>query len=512
MKNSYRIVLILLSTSALAAFALAGAGVHAAKARVPAGPEPMTVVAGRPFEPVPASGPSKVFVVLCPEETEPATFTVRCGRTLKNVRVAAVGDFVGPGRIDRVNVEVSKVEGENLVNAVSESSGAVFAQADIGAEPTQFWVNVTVPRRTPPGLYKGVIGFYYQNKRSGVVPMQVKVLPLRLLGSSKQYVVYTSYGPTGLGNTNLEGEAYSSFLSAFGKLGFGAVSVNCRRSNYGSAIGAYGSSGLSGPLPVLMYAFGETRKSHSANPVVVEPEEPKTMIASWSATRALACPTIDEVRSVQALSKSNGLNSTLFFCADDPNSEAAIEMAKEQAKVFRRARVRAVARISDEAALQQLEDTLDGIDYHVSMPYVQSLIDGRSKRDSKKWEWYWWDARRSSVDNRLYAGVALWKSGLDGCMPAWMPKEGCGPKAGINSMLGEALREGIDDTRYITTYMKALRELKDLKREKDKDYIAATQAYLASFMSLPIDRITPSKLSEVRAKMAEYSMKLAARM
>ena len=508
MTNSYRIVLTILTTLALVAFGLAGASVHADKTSA----NPLTVVAGRPFEPVPASGSSKVFIVLCPEETEPATFTVRCGKTLDNCRAAAAGDFVGPGKIGRLNIEVSRVEGENLINAVSESSGAVFAEADIGPQPTQFWVNVRVLRRTPPGLYKGSIGVYYQNKTFGVVPMQVKVLPLRLLRSSRQYVVYTPYGPTGLDDTNLEGEAYSDFLSAFEKLGFGVVSVNSRRSNYSDAVGAYSASGLSEPLPVLMYAFGEAQQSSSASPVVVESEEPETMIASWCATRALVCPTLDEVRSMQALSKSNGLSTTLFFCADNPSSEAALEVAKSQAKVFRRARVRAVARVSDEAAVRYLESFLDGIDYHVQMPYVQSLISGQTTRESSKWEWYWWDARKSSVDNRLHAGAGLWKSGLDGCMPTWMPQEGAAPTEGTSSMLGEALREGIDDTRYITTYMKALRELKNLKREKDEDYIAATEGYLASFMGQNLDQITPAKLCQLRAKMAEYSIGLAARM
>ena len=79
-------------------------------------------------------------------------------------------------------------------------------------------------------------------------------------------------------------------------------------------------------------------------------------------------------------------------------------------------------------------------------------------------------------------------------------------------MRGEALREGIDDTRYMTTYMKALRELKDLKRAKDKEFIAATEGYLASFMAQPLDQITPAKLRELKSKMAEYSLKLAARM
>ena len=174
--------------------------------------------------------------------------------------------------------------------------------------------------------------------------------------------------------------------------------------------------------------------------------------------------------------------------------------------------MRAVARITDETAIETLKNGLDGFDYHVEMPYVQSLMKCETSRTSSKWEWFWWDARKSAMDNRLFAGVALWRTGLDGCMPAWMPEEGQAPTACANSILGEALREGIDDTRYITTYMKALRELKDLKREGDKDYIASTEAYLTTFMRKPLEQVSLADIADLRAKMAEFAIRLEARL
>ena len=83
-------------------------------------------------------------------------------------------------------------------------------------------------------------------------------------------------------------------------------------------------------------------------------------------------------------------------------------------------------------------------------------------------------------------------------------------RASLDSLQCEALREGLNDTRYITTYMKALRELKDKKRQGDKDYIASTEAYLSAFMSKPLGSITTADLRGFRAKMAEFSAKLAA--
>lgn len=451
------------------------------KASVPVGPKQLTVVAGRPFDPIPSSGPAKISVVLCPEETEPATFSVRYSKPLSAVRVAAVGDFVGPGTIGRLNFEVSRVSGERLINQVSDSTGAVFTEADIGPAPVQFWVNVTVPRRTPPGLYKGAIGFYYQNKTFDVASMEVQVLPLRLIGSSKQYSVYTEYGPGGTGRAALDGDAYRRFLDSFRKLQFRSVSVNVASADAANTMTVYKAIGLAEPMPVSSYAFGR-------------------------------CVDTQEVATVEAGRRASGINKAVYFCADNPTTDEQIEAALALAAIVRQAGGKTIARLSDERALEQLEPALDELCYWVGMPRVQSLIDGSSKPTGWKWQWYWWDARKSVMDNRLYAGLGLWKSGLYGAVAVWMPEEDKAPTDGLNGMLGEALREGIDDTRYLTTYMKALRELKDLKRAKDNDYIAATENYVANFLSRPLDKMTPADLAAFRAKVAEFSMALEKRL
>lgn len=481
--STLRITLISLAVAlACAAPAAAQTASKAApKVFVPVGPKLLTVVAGRPFESIPASGPSKVSVVVCAEETEPATFSVKYSKPLSGVRVSAAGDFVGPGKIERLNFEVSRVSGDRLIHQVSSSTGAVFAEAEIGPQPVQFWVNVTVPRRTPPGLYKGAIAFYHQNKTFDVVSMEVQVLPLRLIGSSKQYSVYTAYGPGGAGNAMLTGEAYRRFLDTFRRLQFRSVSVNVVAADTSDALSVYKAVGLAEPAPMSGYAFGR-------------------------------CPGADDVSAAEAGRRTAGVGKVIYYCADNPTTDDQIEAAAAQAAFIRQAGGKTVARISDECGLPRLEPELDELCYWVEMPNVRSFIDGASKPTGWKWQWFWWDARKSALDNRRYAGVGLWKSGLYGGVAAWMPEEGRDPTEGLNGMLGEALREGIDDTRYLTTYMKALRELKDLKREKDKDYIASTESYVANFLKRPLDQVRPADLAAFRAKLAEFSMALEKRL
>lgn len=438
------------------------------KAVLGAATQELTVVAGQPFETVPTNGPSKVAIALCPEETAAATFTVRCGKPLKSVRVVA-GDFTGPGKIVKASVTVRMVSGQDLLSCDS---------IDIGSTPVQLWVNIAGPKDAKAGIYVGAITFTAQGKVVDRVLLQVAVLPLRLLSSSRQYALYTTLGP-GAQGSDLSGDAYARFLASAARLGFRAVSVNSDPGKVGEAFSACASAGLLGTAPVLSYAWGSS------------------------------VPALEQFQAIEDARKSSGLRSVYCFCASNPSSEAEVSAALARGELLRRARAQVAATVSDDATLQKLMPVLDGVNYKIDMPYVQALIGGGSNRTTK-WEWYWWDARQSAAENRFYAGVALWRSGLYGCMPFWMPKGPADKADSLDNLQCEALREGINDTRYITTYMKALRELKDKKREPDKEYIASTEEYLSGFLSRPIDRVTPADLRAFRSKMTQFSIKLAA--
>lgn len=443
--------------------------------KAPAKPAPvvaakvLTVVAGQPFEPVPASGASKVSVTLCPEETAAVTFSVRSSKPLKGVKVVPA-DFTGPTKFPKTNLSVRMVSSQSLLGCDS---------VDIGPTPVQLWVNVSAPRDAKPAKYSGSVAFLVQGKVVDRVPIEAQVLKLRLIGSSKQYAIYTSLGPGAGGSAEMNGTDYGRFLTSAAKLGFRAVSVNSDPARAGEAFAACSSAGLLGTTPVLCFAVGPSAVS------------------------------LEQMKAVEEVRRSSGLRSLYCFCANNPATEAEINTAIERAMLLRQARHQVGVTVSDEVATQKMMSYVDGINYRYDMPYVQALIGGGTNR-TNKWEWYWWDARESVTKNRIYSGIALWKSGLYGCMPFWMPTEGEDGSASLDSLLGEAMREGINDTRYITTYMKALRELKDKKREPDKEYIESTEAYLAAFLARPFDKQTPAELRAFRAKMAEFSIKLAA--
>lgn len=456
-------------------FFLVSVGTGAVKTAAPVKPAPapkvLTVVAGQPFEVPPTSGPAKIALTMCADQTEPATFTVRSSKRLEGVSVAC-SNLVGPGTIAKQNVSVRLVRGIDLLPC---------AGLTLDSTPVQCWVDVSVPKGTKPGLYKGSIVFFVNGKQFDTAPIEVTVRPLRLIGSSKQYALYTSIRRDVSGASGLCGDDYGRFLDKVAQMGFRAVSVSGDPEEAGAALDECAAAGLTGIAPVLAFASDS------------------------------CVPATEDIRTIEITRKAARIPGAFYFCADNPSTEADVQLALTKAAVLRQSGVQVAVTVSDEAAVQKLLPAVDGVNYEVSMPYVQALVNGGTSR-TNKWEWYWWDARRSVNDNRINAGIRLWRSGLYGCMPVWMPR-GEGDRAdNLDSLLCEALREGVNDTRYITTYMKALRELKDKKRASDKDYIAATEAYLAGFLAKPLDRLTPADLRAFRDKMAEFSIKLAARL
>jgi hypothetical protein len=76
--------------------------------------------------------------------------------------------------------------------------------------------------------------------------------------------------------------------------------------------------------------------------------------------------------------------------------------------------------------------------------------------------WWRWDAGGSSaLDNRLRSGALLWKSGLSGALAE------IGPDAAADAawpLRWDGVRQGLLDSRYLTTFFAVMRQVKDKDR------------------------------------------------
>jgi hypothetical protein len=76
----------------------------------------------------------------------------------------------------------------------------------------------------------------------------------------------------------------------------------------------------------------------------------------------------------------------------------------------------------------------------------------------------------------------------------------------IDTVQWEAVREGINDTRYLTTMYAALRECKDAHIEPA--LVAEAETYVETFMDKPLALLPETDLDTARAKIASYALRL----
>ncbi len=216
--------------------------------------------------------------------------------------------------------------------------------------------------------------------------------------------------------------------------------------------------------------------------------------------------------NIENIRKSAGIGSIKYLIPGEMEEGTASKAILDKAAEIRSARGAVmICQTTNEPLPEDYINVADELCYPLDSDYVQSLIKGQSKpRMSRKWEWYWWNAFDSSpIANRLNSGLLLWKSGLYGAIINWHPaSENIDPVAMTKSLTALAIREGIDDTRYLTSFMKVLREVKDLKRPKDKMLLDEAEGYLNSVLASPLHKATPAQLREIRSKIAAYAIKL----
>ena len=310
-------------------------------------------------------------------------------------------------------------------------------------------------------------------KTIGRLPIGLTVLPLNLTKSSKQYG-YTL-------RTVGAGVPDAKTLCRLPEYGFTLTSMSCPPESIGDVAKALKAAGLDSTIPYTC-------------PV----------------------PSIGQVVAANDSAKACGV-SRLYCEVNSGSSLAAdIDSACEVARAAKEKGVRTIAIINDPAAYEKLVPVVNYTDLSLDLPYVQGLLAGE-KPANLRHDWIYWDITTDARTNRLNAGLVLWKTELFGAfIPYRTPDkvtETVEPL--LETIQGEALREGVDDTRYMTTMMKSLREIKDaLKVGGTKNAVVAKQtadeaeAYVNAVMAKPLKDLKNQDCQDIRMKLAKYSIKL----
>lgn len=373
---------------------------------------------------------------------------------------------------------------------------------DIPADTTkQFWVTLRVPADAKPGTYAGTVLVSGQGVTAFTVPISVQVLPLRLLTASREYGINLrsrlDVPPAALpadGGKELVTDFVTSGeldtqLSDIVQHGIRIVTINEPAALISEELSQFKATGTPGPF---VYRGDD-------DPAAVFPA-----LKSEITDRAYYLP---------------------------PAGSLAETLALLQA--VRKQKLESAAYISDSADYDALQAGLDTPIYYRDEEYALSLVRSGGKRQNDKSDWWFWQVTgEEPAKNRVSSGYLLWRSNLYGAfIPVYQEAFGTDPydetsagavpaRAGLrpemlsyptstgvlDSLRWEAVREGINDVRYLTTFYAALRECKDAHIAEPLTEEA--EGYVTSFLSKPLANMPESALDAARSRITEYAVQL----
>ena len=476
---------------------------------------------------------SQITLRVCPDQVQAATFCLYSSKSLANVSASVPGDLQSVGHVfsrGNINIHVVKVwqqEGagplqdpdtsalvpELLVKddrvPLSGTAPAVRLNGapvtDIPADTTkQFWVTVTVPRGTFPARYTGALRVTGSGLApAATVPIDITVMPLRLLSPAKQYAINL--------RSRLDPVPGAETLpSADGR----------------DLVTDFVSKDVLDKQLADIYAHGVR--------IPTLYDSPQTLAEAVAEYRqyAMGEPYVyrgaGDPAAVEAARKQTAAGPFFFYDDDSPLSAtgprySALVGDKLLPATF-------ITRVEDYEAVG---GGLGLAIYSRDSAYAQKLVQTKGVRTSETRDWWYWPASdENALQNRLDAGFLLWRANLYGAfLPAYQAPFGTDPyddtsqgaptflaayrpamltypaaDGVIDTLQWEAVREGVTDVRYLTTLYTALRECKDAHIQKP--LVAEAEAYAKTFLGNPLVGLPEGVLDTARTRIAAYALQL----
>jgi hypothetical protein len=331
-------------------------------------------------------------------------------------QITVVGEFKGPGpslsQRGAVVGDVTTAAGcatlFPIIAALAAPGGEAAGLARGENSPPVFWLRLSVPRGQPAGRYRAVVRATGGGLR-GEAPVVIEVLPFDLMGPCKQYVY--------VGQRLWESDSLPA--GAFRESGFGMLGVEATGDALWADLAACQAQRLRGPVPY-------------------RPSGPEQA----------ACAT-----EIEAARREKDLPPLLWIFPFDQLADAVRLGASS---------VPTGVILGPHDALG--DASLETVIYPVAAAYPQALLGGKTRKTSRAAEWWTWDpAEVTPAQNRLYAGLLLWRAGLSGIYLEEAQEAIVGDPL-MTARRWEAIRAGVEDVRYLTTLYALIRQCKDMDR------------------------------------------------
>jgi hypothetical protein len=283
-------------------------------------------------------------------------------------------------------------------------------------------VRVKPPAAAKAGRYKGTLTVR-RGTAGAKVPLAVEVLPFALMRPSKQYCL--NHVPVGHAGGRVPEEADAAQLRPLRDLGIGSLCLAGPPADRGSLETAMRGAQMRGP--VLAPAPADGGEAAPSSPL--------------SGANAAGAPAAGPVIRWYAL------------LPESPSAPGALAALKSGGLMV-------ACRMEGDPAAGS-----SGVDlpiYAAASPECTRLVARKGAPTSTSLGWWSWDASaQSPLSNRVSCGAGLWKSGLSGALVEIDPERAEQPEWALR---WEGVRQGILDSRYLTTFYALVRQVKDKDR------------------------------------------------
>jgi len=481
------------------------------------------------FEPVnadalpqPGDAADSISTSACADQITPVSFTLYAKQTLSNVVVSlktplksakktipasavdirvvkwlkqhGIGSLIDPDSTGSVQGVLVKDDSAPLT---IDSSGSL-PDARLTGNPTtnipaftqkQFWVNISVPRNTPAGSYTGQILVSGDQLQPITIPISLNILPINLYSSSKQYLIRFrgrlddgSQPSTTNVTERLSEPLYNAELKDILAHGVRWVTLSGKGDQLWKEIDDYNAVGLA--QPYLYRGFGSLADAEA----------------------------VDQDRAARKIDS--------FLYLDDLSASLGADAAELKTHHMQ------------IAGTPITEDDTNGVEeviYPVDNPYVLNAIKAKGNRTSSRRDWITWSSTQNDARlNRIYSGLYLWEANLYGALLSdYQSSQTANPyddsivstgalrsqmlayptNDGLLDTIGwEAIREGITDTRYLTSFYTVMRRCKDAKIQKE--YVNKAEATVEGFLAKPLLGRSDAEIQAERQIIANFTIKM----
>ncbi len=318
----------------------------------------------------------------------------------------------------------------------------------------QFWVTVRVPPATPPGIYSGslLLAVAGAATRRLALPVELEVLPIELQPAEGRYGIYYPSQPTKTDRRNyVSPQRYRAELE----------DMVCHGLNF-----------------VTLYGGFETLRYAREAGMTKAP-----CLMHWPSGKAG-----EEI----AQARKMGFDGLLYYGVDEPRGTEKIERCRKEAERRRRLGLPMMAAINDRTAQKALQEL---VDYPVYVAYVFHGKDNPAARAARERGFhpvsYWTTITPFPLHYRAltglynhacgYLGAAPWAYQdfpdnrlYDGAKPAHAVAYPDANGRPIPTRCWEAMRDGIDDVRYLEALDRAIQ-----RAAKRPDAVALARARAA---------------------------------